>query len=112
VGEVDIHYEIHGDPGPVRPAGGATVLLLHRLGSSGLDWPLQLPAFTACARVITVDLRGHGRSSGAGWPTIEKLADDLAGLLRALAESAAHVVGLSQGGRVGLALAIRSPAQV
>jgi len=112
VGEVDLHYEIHGDLRAGRPPDGPAMVLLHELGSSGLDWPLQLPAFTRCARVITVDLRGHGQSSGAGWPTIERMADDLASLLRALAESAAHVVGLSLGGCVGLALAIRSPGQV
>jgi pimeloyl-ACP methyl ester carboxylesterase len=113
VRDVDVYYDIHecrpSDARPVLPP----VLLLHGLGSSGRDWPLQIPAFATCAPVIAVDLRGHGRSSrGRGRPTVERMADDVVGVLQAVAQAPVHVVGLSLGGCVGLALAIRAPGRV
>jgi 3-oxoadipate enol-lactonase len=110
--DVDLYYEIHGRPGDVPPRL-PPVLLLHGLGSSGRDWPLQIPPFAAQGPVITVDLRGHGLSSrGRGRPSVERMADDLAALLQAVMQPPAHVIGLSLGGCVGLALAIRAPGHV
>jgi 3-oxoadipate enol-lactonase len=114
VRDVELYYEIHGAKvsGDGRSAP-SPVLLLHGLGSSGRDWPLQIPVFASRGPVITVDLRGHGRSSrGRTRPTVELMADDLAVLLQVASQPPAHVIGLSLGGCVGLALAIRAPACV
>jgi pimeloyl-ACP methyl ester carboxylesterase/pterin-4a-carbinolamine dehydratase len=91
----------------------APIVLLHGLGSSSADWALQLPAFTAKHRVLVVDLPGHGRSPlPGGRLTIDRMADDVARLLARLEIPAAHIVGLSLGGCVGLALALRAPERV
>lgn len=90
---------------------GTAVVFLHGLGSSADDWLLQVPAFAEQFRVITLDLRGHGRSPYRGALVIEQMADDVAALLAEVGAGAAgaHVVGLSMGGCVALALALRHP---
>jgi pimeloyl-ACP methyl ester carboxylesterase len=61
-------------------------------------------------RVITVDLRGHGRApSFNGPPTTDEFVDDLLGLLDALAIERAVLIGHSLGGIVAMAAALRSP---
>jgi 3-oxoadipate enol-lactonase len=63
--------------------------------------------------VILVDLPGHGRSAlPAGRLTVERMARDVAALLAHLGEGPAHVVGLSLGACVALALALRAPDRV
>lgn len=90
---------------------GSPVVLLHGLGSSADDWQLQVPAFAARHRVLTLDLRGHGQSHFVGPLAIEAMADDVARLLAQLSLHSTHLVGLSMGGCVALALAARRPEQ-
>jgi len=62
---------------------------------------------------VLVDLPGHYRSPlPAGRLTIDAMADAVGVLLQRLREPPAHVVGLSLGGCVGLALALRAPERV
>ncbi len=83
------------------------------MGSSSADRTLQVPAFSPTHRVIAVDLRAHGQSNNpTGSFTIEQMADDVAGLLTQLGQPPAHVVALSLGGCVALALAQRHSARV
>ncbi|HMH48660.1 MAG TPA: alpha/beta fold hydrolase [Candidatus Acidoferrum sp.] len=104
---VPLYRDICGNP------AGPPIVLLHGLGSSSSDWRFQLPALSAAYRVIAPDLRGHGRSPrGAGRLTVATLAADVAALLQSLAAPPAHVVGLSLGGCVALALALDHPARV
>lgn len=103
--DLDLYYETSG--------AGAPLVLLHGLGSSSADWALQMPAFAARYQVITVDLRGHGRSLDGAWRyTINQMAEDVAALLAQLELPAAHVVGLSLGGCTAQPLAARHPGQV
>ena len=96
----------------IGPANAPVVVLLHGLGSSGDDWPHQLDALKAY-RVLTVDLPGHHRSARpAGGLSIPAMAEALDALLARLAIERAHVVGLSLGGCVALALALHAPARV
>jgi 3-oxoadipate enol-lactonase len=104
---VALHYEASGRP------DGAPIVLLHGLGSSSADWRYQLSALGASYRVIVPDLRAHGRSPrGSGRLNVETLAADVVALLDTLHAPPAHVVGLSLGGCVGLALALDHPARV
>jgi pimeloyl-ACP methyl ester carboxylesterase len=105
VNGVDLFYEVTGT--------GEPLLFLHGLGSSGRDWELQVQAFARDYRVITVDLRGHGRSQKAdGSYSIPLFAEDVIALLDHIAPEAVHVVGLSMGGMVALQLALTSPERV
>jgi pimeloyl-ACP methyl ester carboxylesterase len=107
----ELYHERHGR------SDGAPVVLLHGLGSSSADWKWQVPAFADRYRVITVDLRAHGRSSlaahaGAAGMSVEMMAEEVGQLLGRLGEPPAHVVGLSLGGCVALTLALVSPGRV
>jgi 3-oxoadipate enol-lactonase len=105
VNDLGLYYETSGS--------GAPLLLLHGLGSSSADWALQAPAFAARWQVVTVDLRGHGRSQdGARRYTIAQMAEDVAALLAELELPPAHVVGLSLGGCAAQILAAGHPERV
>ena len=59
-------------------------------------------------QVVIFDNRDVGRSSRASEPyTIADMADDLAGLMDALAITRAHVLGLSMGGMIAQEFALR-----
>jgi pimeloyl-ACP methyl ester carboxylesterase len=86
------------------------LLLIHGLGSSTRNWEYQVKYFSELYRVITYDLRGHGRSSKPPGPyNMRAFAEDAAGLLRGLGHPAAHVVGSSMGGMIAFELAVRFP---
>jgi len=104
---IALHHEITGR------TDSPPIVLLHGLGSSSADWRYQRPALGAAYRVIVPDLRGHGRSPrGLGRLTIDAMATDVVALLDTLDVPTAHVVGLSLGGCVALALALAHPARV
>jgi 3-oxoadipate enol-lactonase len=103
VDHLQLYFEITGD----GAAGVPALVLLHGLGSSSADWRLQVEFFAKRRRVITVDLRGHGRSLDGRLPaSIAQMADDVAALLAELGEPPADVLGLSLGGCVAQALAL------
>ena len=99
----------------VRESGSGPVLLLgHSLTFDGSMWDAQREALSDRARVIAVDLRGHG---GTEWPdpedvTLDALADDLARLCDALSIARVTYAGLSLGGMVGMRFARRHPDRV
>ncbi len=105
VNDVRLHYEKAGE--------GAPLVFLHGLGSSHRDWWRQVEYFRDQYRVITVDLRGHGRSEKPAGPySIPLFAEDVAALLRELDATPACIVGLSMGGMVAFQLAIDHPEVV
>ncbi|MBL8751938.1 MAG: alpha/beta fold hydrolase, partial [Planctomycetes bacterium] len=81
----------------------------HRMWLDTLHGPLAERRTLAA-----IDLRGHGQSPTTGDPmhTMELLADDVAMVVRSLADEPADVVGLSMGGYVAFALWARSPGLV
>jgi 3-oxoadipate enol-lactonase len=101
-----IYYEFHNPHDlSTRP-----LVLLHGLGSSGEDWFLQRSHFSKYYPILTLDLRGHGRSSmGTGWPTMGDLVIDVVAMLEEVGCSSAHILGLSLGGAVALQLALDFP---
>lgn len=101
-GDIDLYYEITGT--------GPPLLFIHGLGSSSTDWEFQVDFFAQSFQVITVDLRGHGKSAKPAGPySIELFARDLAALLKAMEIAPVHAVGISLGGMVGLQMAIDTP---
>ena len=65
---------------------GPAVVLVHGFPLDHSMWNRQIDALAADHRVIVPDLRGFGRSGVGGDETItmERFADDLAGLLDAV----------------------------
>jgi 3-oxoadipate enol-lactonase len=105
VGDIELHYERYGS--------GEPILLLHGLGSSTLDWELQITALSEQYQVVVADFRGHGQSDKPAGPySIAGFAADIANLITQLGLGPMHVVGISMGGMVAFQLAVDAPEQV
>ena len=105
VSDTRIYFEVYGN--------GRPVLLLHGGLTSVESWFGQLPALAKSFKVYALDMRGHGRSTlGNQTFTYRLLADDVAQVLDHLRISNLDVVGWSDGGNVGLSLAINYPARI
>lgn len=99
---IDIHYRIDGE--------GPWLTMSHSLACNLHMWDEQLPALTHKFKVLRFDTRGHGQSSApSGAYTLEQLADDVKGLFDALGVDRTHWVGLSMGGMIGQAFALKYP---
>ncbi|HWB65895.1 MAG TPA: alpha/beta hydrolase [Mycobacteriales bacterium] len=93
---------------------GPLVLLLHGFPEFWWSWRHQLVALAdAGYRVVAPDLRGYGASDKPprGYDAMT-LSADVAGLVRALGEPDAAIVGHDWGGYLGWAVAAMHPAVV
>jgi pimeloyl-ACP methyl ester carboxylesterase len=104
-GQLDIWTERVGE--------GPDVLLIGGLGDTVESWQLQLDGLSDRYRLIAFDNRGSGRTAGVDAPvSVEVMADDAAGVLRALGVASAHVAGFSGGSIIAQELALRHPELV
>ena len=105
VNGVELYYELHG-------AEDAPLLVLNNgiiMNAAG-SWVYQTKALSAHYRVLQYDCRGQGQSDHPDESyTMEMHADDLAALLAALGYEQAHIAGISYGGEVGQAFALKYP---
>ncbi len=98
--DVRIHYRVFGE--------GPPLVMLHGLGSSGIDWFPVTPMLADRFQLVLVDLRGHGHSS---LPTsrnyaVSRMADDVWAVMEHLGLVQPSILGLSLGGCVALQVAI------
>ncbi len=92
---------------------GPDVLLIGGLGDTVESWQFQLDGLADRYRLTAFDNRGAGRTAMPDGPaSVGAMADDAAGVLRALDISSAHVAGFSAGSLIGQELALRHPALV
>lgn len=93
---------------------GKPVILLHGGRASSASWGNQVPALLAShRRVIVIDSRGHGRSTLGDKPlSYELMAADVLAVMDHLELRRADIVGWSDGGIVGLIIAMRHPARL
>ena len=129
VNGITIEYDVHGDD------DGDALLLVMGLGGQLVAWPMEFVDLLVARgfRVIRFDNRDIGLSTmmpepaadpppADAWPRVSRrfarssylvgdMADDAAGLLDHLGIDKAHVVGISMGGMISQALAIRHPAR-
>lgn len=95
-----------------NPHNHQTILLLHGLLSSHKEYDLVVPHLSAY-HILAVDLNGHTRSAHLTPTTLSSCAENVARIISLHAKDGrAHVVGLSFGGFVGLALAKTHPSLV
>jgi pimeloyl-ACP methyl ester carboxylesterase len=93
---------------------GPLVLLLHGFPEYWAAWQHQIPALAGAGfRAVAVDLRGYGASDKPprGYDGFTAAADIL-GLIRALGEKSASIVGTGYGGQVGWTTAALHPGSV
>jgi pimeloyl-ACP methyl ester carboxylesterase len=93
---------------------GESVLLVHGFGGAASNWTAVAPALARHARVLVVDLPGHGGSTALPGPPerLDPFAERLGLLLEREGEAPAVVVGHSLGAVVALRLALRRPELV
>jgi pimeloyl-ACP methyl ester carboxylesterase len=89
---------------------GSALILIHGWTLDLEMWQPQAQELSRACRVIRYDRRGFGLSSGH--PSLAEDFDDLAELLDHLQVRTAVVLGMSQGARVALDLALRLPHRV
>jgi len=102
-----LYYELRGE--------GATVVLINGLTRSSSHWYQFADEMSKNARIVLVDNRGTGRSNAlrADWSlSIQQMANDVEAVLEHIECESAHVFGLSMGGMIGMALALKSPQLV
>lgn len=105
VNGIKLHYETYGQ--------GTPLLMIHGNGGSIAAMGYQIEAFASQYQVIAADSRGHGQSEmGPGRLTYEHQAEDLNALLDHLHLKSAYILGWSDGGILGLLLAIHHPDKV
>lgn len=108
VNNVRLHW-MEAGPGP-------PVLLLHGFPEHGWEWRHQLPALAAAGfRAVAPDLRGYNLSekpSGVKSYRIERLVEDVRGLIRTMGAERAHVVGHDWGGVIAWWMGMLAPEQV
>ncbi len=102
---IKMYYEIYGE--------GEPLLLIHGNDGSIQDMKFQIEYFSKYYQVIVADSRGHGKSDkGKQQLNYPLMASDWAHLLDSLDIKSAHVFGWSDGGIIGLLLAINHPQKV
>jgi pimeloyl-ACP methyl ester carboxylesterase len=109
---VDVDGAVHvADFG--GPEDGPLLVAVHGLGGSHLNWMAVAPWLTRRSRLVAVDLVGHGRTPvGGRTADVEGHRRLLDGVLRAVADGPAVVVGNSMGGLVAALQAAAEPATV
>lgn len=105
VNGIDLYYQIHGD--------GPPLILLHGGLANSDYWYNQTLVFAEKYKVIAIDSRGHGRSTFTEEPiTYALMASDVIALMDTLGIERTDVVGWSDGGIIGLDLAIHHPERL
>jgi pimeloyl-ACP methyl ester carboxylesterase len=89
---------------------GDPIVLIHGWTLNLRMWDPQIGELSRHYKVVRFDRRGFGRSSGSEDTSWD--ADDLRAVLDALGIARAHVLGMSQGGRVALTFAVTHPERV
>jgi pimeloyl-ACP methyl ester carboxylesterase len=104
LGGLDIAYRDSGGPGP------APVVLVHGMGGDSHTWDrFARTLIRGGRRVVSVDLRGHGRSAHAPTYRFAEFGDDLIALIDHLDLGPSDLVGHSLGGHAASLVAQARP---
>ena len=105
VNGIRLYYEVHGS--------GEPVLLMHGGTAFIESFYNQIPDLAREFRVIAPDSRGHGRSTDTDAPlSYGQMAADMLELVKKLKLDSVDIVGWSDGGIIGLDLAMNHPTLV
>ncbi|WP_315765509.1 MULTISPECIES: alpha/beta hydrolase [unclassified Bradyrhizobium] len=110
VNGIKIYYRVYGQ---APQQGGTPVILLHGGLANADYWGHQVEALAPHHMVVVMDSRGHGRSTrDARAYGYDLMADDVVALMDELKIARADIVGWSDGGIIGLDLALRHKDRV
>ncbi len=105
VNDITMYYETYGS--------GYPLIIIHGNSGSMSEMENQISYFANNYKIIAADSREHGKSSGNGKRlTYEIMASDWAALLDSLRIDSAYIIGWSDGGIIGLLMAINFPEKV
>ena len=100
----NLYYELHG------PEDRDVIVLSNGIMMSTASWYFQTKVLAQHFRVLLYDCRGMWQSDHPDGPySMELHADDLAGLLDALAIEKAHIAGISYGSEISLMFSLKYP---
>ncbi|MED5510016.1 MAG: alpha/beta fold hydrolase, partial [Pseudomonadota bacterium] len=99
-----LHYQDSGE--------GHPLIIIHGLFGSADNWRSMAKYFSRFYRVISVDLRNHGRSPHSDTQDFASMAADIEQLCGDLGLHKVHVLGHSLGGKVAMQFAAEQPAWV
>ena len=103
---IKIYYEFHGH-------SNDTILLLHGNGQNIKAFNKQIPELSKQFTVLAMDSRAQGYSSDdKNKITYELMAEDVNSLLDSLKIKSINILGWSDGGNIGLILAMKRPEKV
>ncbi len=91
---------------------GRAVIILHGLFGSSSNWKGIARRLAGRSRVVSVDLRNHGRSPWDDDVSYRAMAGDVTRLMDELGLDEATLVGHSMGGKVAMTAALEQPARV
>jgi pimeloyl-ACP methyl ester carboxylesterase len=106
-----LHYDVAGEG--LEPADN--MVLIHGFGDSGLLWKPQVQYFKDRYRVVTLDMRGHGRSGvpmELGLYTQDQVVEDVRAIMDHVGVDKAIVGGHSLGGYTSMRFYQRYPERV
>ena len=107
INDFEMYYEIYGEKNETP------LVLIMGLGADISGWILQIPDFSKKYKVIAFDNRDVGRTSKTNTSyTVETFAEDTYHLLNKLGVEKAHVLGISMGGMIAQAFALKYPEKV
>lgn len=101
----DIHYQVYEGS---REGRREPVVLIHGAGGNYLSWPTELRRMPGC-RVFSLDLPGHGNSSGVGRQSIQDYAESIERWLAAAGLNQVILAGHSMGSAIAIHLALVHP---
>lgn len=102
---INIHYQEHGK--------GDTIVLLHGNSESLKSFRHQIPELAKTFFVIALDSRGQGNTSKDEKPmSYELMMEDVNTFMERLNLRRVNILGWSDGGNIGLLLAIQHPDKV
>jgi pimeloyl-ACP methyl ester carboxylesterase len=107
VNDIKMYYAIF------NKKGNDPVILLHGGFISSDYWSFEVPLLSKTHKVIIADSRGHGRSTMSDQPfSYNLMSSDVLLLMDYLKIKNVSIVGWSDGGIIGLILAIKYPERV